>query len=73
MVLIIQKIMLELNKVQWDQEVLVFSLILMATMIFKIKNKLVNVDVGVSNQDAVNKHQLDVGLQLKPNTNTVVV
>ena len=35
--------------------------------------KLVNVDEGVNNQDAVNKHQLDVGLQLKPNTNTVIL
>ena len=29
--------------------------------------KLVNVDEGDNNQDVVNKHQLDVGLQTKPN------
>ena len=38
----------------------------------KIK-KLVNVDEGVNNQDAVNKHQLDVGLQLKPNVTDVLL
>ena len=35
--------------------------------------KLVNVDEGVKNQDAVKKHQLDAGLQTKPNTNTVIL
>ena len=36
-------------------------------------NRIINVDEGVNNQDAVNKHQLlDVGLQTKPNTNTVI-
>ena len=41
---------------------------------YDIENKkLVNVDEGVNNQDAVNEHQLDVGLQLKPNTNTVIL
>ena len=36
-------------------------------------NRIINVDEGVNNQDAVNKHQLDVGLQTKPNTNTVIL
>ena len=41
---------------------------------YNMQNKRrVNVDEGVNNQDAVNKHQLDVGLQLKPNTNTVIL
>ena len=35
--------------------------------------KLVNVDEGVKNQDAVNKHQLDVGLQTKPNKTDVLL
>ena len=39
MVRIIQKIKLELNKVLWGQEVLVVSLILMATMILIINKK----------------------------------
>ena len=34
---------------------------------------MVNLDEGVNNQDAVNKHQLDIGLQTKPNTNTVTL
>ena len=35
--------------------------------------KLVNVDEGVNNQDVVNKHQLDVGLQTKPNKTDVLL
>ena len=34
--------------------------------------KLVNVDEGENNQDVVNKHQLDVGLQTKPNKTDVL-
>ena len=44
----------------------------MDIIISKIK-KLFNVDEGVNNQDAVNKHQLDIRLQTKPNTNTVII
>ena len=35
--------------------------------------KLVNVDEGDNNQDVVNKHQLDVGLQTKPNKTSVLL
>ena len=35
--------------------------------------KLVNVDEGENYQDAVNKHQLDVGLQTKPNKTDVLL
>ena len=35
--------------------------------------KLVNVDEGQNNQDVVNKHQLDVGLQTKPNKTDVLL
>ena len=35
--------------------------------------KLVNVDEGDKNQDVVNKHQLDVGLQTKPNKTDVLL
>ena len=35
--------------------------------------KLVNVDDGDNNQDVVNKHQLDVGLQTKPNKTDVLL
>ena len=35
--------------------------------------KLVNVDEGDNNQDVVNKHQLDVGLQAKPNKTDVLL
>ena len=35
--------------------------------------KLVNVDEGENNQDFVNKHQLDVGLQTKPNKTDVLL
>ena len=35
--------------------------------------KLVNVDEGENNQDVVNKHQLDVGLQTKPNKTDVLL
>ena len=35
--------------------------------------KLVNVDEGENNHDAVNKHQLDVGLQTKPNKTDVLL
>ena len=35
--------------------------------------KLVNVDEGENNQDVVNKHQLDVGLQTKPNKTSVLL
>ena len=35
--------------------------------------KLLNVDEGENNQDVVNKHQLDVGLQTKPNTTDVLL
>ena len=35
--------------------------------------KLVNVDEGKNNQDVVNKHQLDVGLQTKPNKTDVLL
>ena len=35
--------------------------------------KLVNVDEGDNNQDVVNKHQLDVGLQTKPNKTDVLL
>ena len=35
--------------------------------------KLVNVDEGENNQDVVNKHQLDVGLQTKPNNTDVLL
>ena len=35
--------------------------------------KLVNVDEGENNQDAVNKHQLDVGLQTKSNKTDVLL
>ena len=35
--------------------------------------KLVNVDGGENNQDVVNKHQLDVGLQTKPNKTDVLL
>ena len=35
--------------------------------------KLVNVDKGENNQDVVNKHQLDVGLQTKPNKTDVLL
>ena len=41
-------------------------------MTCKIK-KLVNVDEGENNQDVVNKHQLDVGLQTKPNKTDVLL
>ena len=36
-------------------------------------NGIINIDEGVNNQDVVNKHQLDDGLQTKPNTNTVIL
>ena len=35
--------------------------------------KLVSVDEGENNQDVVNKHQLDVGLQTKPNKTDVLL
>ena len=35
--------------------------------------KIVNVDEGDNNQDVVNKHQLDVGLQTKPNKTDVLL
>ena len=35
--------------------------------------KLVNVDEGENNQDVVNKHQLDIGLQTKPNKTDVLL
>ena len=35
--------------------------------------KLANVDEGENNQDVVNKHQLDVGLQTKPNKTSVLL
>ena len=35
--------------------------------------KLTNVDEGENNQDVVNKHQLDVGLQTKPNKTDVLL
>ena len=35
--------------------------------------KIVNVDEGENNQDVVNKHQLDVGLQTKPNKTSVLL
>ena len=35
--------------------------------------KLVNVDEGDNNQDVVNKHQLDIGLQTKPNKTDVLL
>ena len=35
--------------------------------------KLINVDEGDNNQDVVNKHQLDVGLQTKPNKTDVLL
>ena len=35
--------------------------------------KLINVDEGENNQDVVNKHQLDVGLQTKPNKTSVLL
>ena len=35
--------------------------------------KLVNVDEGENNQDVVNKHQLDVGLQTQPNKTDVLL
>ena len=35
--------------------------------------KLTNVDEGDNNQDVVNKHQLDVGLQTKPNKTDVLL
>ena len=35
--------------------------------------KLVNVDEGENNQDVVNRHQLDVGLQTKPNKTDVLL
>ena len=35
--------------------------------------KRINVDEGIYNQDAVNKHQLDVGLQTKPNSADVLL
>ena len=35
--------------------------------------KLVNVDEGDNNQDVVNKHQLDAGLQTKPNKTDVLL
>ena len=35
--------------------------------------KLVNVDEGENNQDVVNKHQLNVGLQTKPNKTDVLL
>ena len=35
--------------------------------------KLVNVDEGENSQDVVNKHQLDVGLQTKPNKTSVLL
>ena len=35
--------------------------------------KLVNVDEGENNQDVANKHQLDVGLQTKPNKTSVLL
>ena len=35
--------------------------------------KLTNVDEGDNNQDVVNKHQLDVGLQTKPNKTSVLL
>ena len=35
--------------------------------------KLVNVDEDENNQDVVNKHQLDVGLQTKPNKTSVLL
>ena len=41
---------------------------------YDIQNKkLVNVDEGENNQDVVNKHQLDVGLQTKPNKTDVLL
>ena len=41
---------------------------------YDMKNKkLVNVDEGENNQDVVNKHQLDVGLQTKPNKTDVLL
>ena len=35
--------------------------------------KIVNVDEDDNNQDVVNKHQLDVGLQTKPNKTDVLL
>ena len=41
---------------------------------YDVQNKkLVNVDEGENNQDVVNKHQLDVGLQTKPNKTDVLL
>ena len=41
---------------------------------YDVQNKkLVNVDEGENNQDVVNKHQLDVGLQTKPNKTSVLL
>ena len=41
---------------------------------YDVQNKkLVNVDEGENNQDIVNKHQLDVGLQTKPNKTSVLL
>ena len=41
---------------------------------YDVQNKkLVNVDEGENNQDVVNKHQLDVGLQTKPNKTFVLL
>ena len=41
---------------------------------YDVQNKkLVNVDEGENNQDVVNKHQLDVGLQAKPNKTDVLL
>ena len=41
---------------------------------YDMQNKnLVNVDEGENNQDVVNKHQLDVGLQTKPNKTDVLL
>ena len=47
---------------------------LMVTGDYDMQNKkLVNVDEGENNQDVVNKHQLDVGLQTKPNKTDVLL
>ena len=41
---------------------------------YDVQNKkIVNVDEGENNQDVVNKHQLDVGLQTKPNKTDVLL
>ena len=47
---------------------------LMVTGDYDMQNKkLTNVDEGDNNQDVVNKHQLDVGLQTKPNKTDVLL